>query len=159
MPSLGSRHRLAWLACSIALVSFALLGLTARAHASETIFWDNYSASPATIGFANIDGTGGGALNNASIAAPGTEVEINNPEGLAYDPANGRIYIANSSGHNILWVNIDGSGAGVLATAPATVGDPEGIAVDSKTQTVYWRTPKPRARSGSRRPKVGAAGC
>jgi DNA-binding beta-propeller fold protein YncE len=134
----GSRHRLAFLAGAIAFVSFALLSIVGRAEASETIYWDNYGATPTTIGFANIDGTGGGVLNNASLQLPGTEVEINSPEGLAYDPANGRIYIANSSDDNILWVNTDGSGAGVLDTGAAVVEDPEGVAVDPTTQTVYW---------------------
>jgi hypothetical protein len=154
----GSRHRLAWLAGTIALVSFALLSLTARAQASETIFWDNYGATPTTIGFANIDGTGGGVLNNANLGAPGTEVELNDPEGLAYDPANGRIYVANSSNDNIVWVNIDGSGAGVLDTGAVPVKDPEGIAVDPATQTVYWANTETAGTIGFASANGGGAG-
>ncbi len=75
----GSRHRLTWLVGAIALVSCVLLGVSARAHASETIYWDNYGDEPATLAFANIDGNGGGLLNT-------TAVEIESPEGLAYDP-------------------------------------------------------------------------
>jgi len=144
----GSRHRLAFLAGAVALVSFALLSIVGRAEASETIYWDNYGATPATIGFANIDGTGGGVLSNANLQLPGTEVEISSPEGLAYDPANGRIYVANSSDDNILWVNTDGSGAGVLDTGAAVVEDPEGIAVDPKTQTVYWSNAETKGSIG-----------
>jgi hypothetical protein len=144
----GSRHRPAFLAGAIAIVSFALLSIAAHARASETVYWDNYGASPATIGFANIDGTGGGVLNNASLQLPGTEVEIENPEGLAYDPANGRIYIANSGEDNILWINTDGTGAGVLETGVALVNAPEGIAVDPKTQTVYWANTGPASSIG-----------
>jgi DNA-binding beta-propeller fold protein YncE len=128
---LGSRHGLTWLVGAIALVSCALLGVAARAHASETIYWDNYRAEPVTIGFANIDGTGGGLLSTSAA-------EIGEPEGLAYDPANGRIYVADYEKSRIDWVAIDGSGSGVLDTGSAVVKNPEGIAVDPKTQTVYW---------------------
>jgi DNA-binding beta-propeller fold protein YncE len=123
---------------AIGLVCLAMLGIAGTASASETIYWDNYGASPATIGFANIDGTFGGVLNGDNVAAPGTEVRIRNPEGIAYDPANGRIYVANAGENNIAWFDIDGGGAGVLDTAAGTVQDPEGIAVDPETQTVYW---------------------
>jgi DNA-binding beta-propeller fold protein YncE len=146
------------LAGTIALVSFALLGVAARAHASETIFWDNYGATPATIGFANIDGTGGGVLSNASLQLPGTEVEISSPEGLAYDPANGRIYVANRQAENIVWVNTDGSGAGVLDTGAAVVEDPEGVAVDPKTQTVYWANSETKGSIGYASADGGSGG-
>ena len=56
----GSRHRLTWMVGALALVSCVLLGLTARAHASETIYWDNYHGD--SIGAANIDGSGGHLL-------------------------------------------------------------------------------------------------
>jgi hypothetical protein len=128
---LGSRHRLTWLVGAIALVSCALLGLAAHARASETIYWDNFEGTPPTIGFANIDGNGGGTLNT-------TAIEIDDPEGLAYDPTSGRIFVANSNGNEIDWVATDGSGSGVLDTTGAKVEDPEGIAVDPTTQTVYW---------------------
>lgn len=128
---LPTSRRLTWLVGAIALVSCALLGVTARAHASETIYWDNYAATPSTIGFANIDGTGGGILNTSAIT-------IEEPEGLAYDPSNGRIYIADSGGNQIQWAAVDGSGSGVLDTAGAIVEDPRGVAVDPSTQTVYW---------------------
>ncbi|MCW2982031.1 MAG: hypothetical protein JWO14_3758 [Solirubrobacterales bacterium] len=149
--SLGSRHRLTWMVGAIALVSCALLGVAARAHASETIYWDNYNASPPTIGFANIDGNGGGILNTAAI-------EIDNPEGLAYDPTSGRIFIANSSKEQIDWVATDGSGSGVLDTTGAKVEDPEGIAVDPKTQTVYWANDETEGSIGYASANGGSGG-
>lgn len=91
----------------------------------------NYDAGPTTVGFANIDGTGGGALNLAGA-------ELDDPEGMAFDPANGRLYIANAGKDEIVWAAVDGSGAGVLNTGSAPVEEPEGIAVDPRTQTVYW---------------------
>jgi CARDB len=125
---LGSRHRLSWLVGAIALVSCVLLGLAARAHASETIYWDNYNIGG--VAFANIDGSGGSALNVS-------ETEISDPEGMAFDPANGLIYIASSGNDQIDWVSIHG-GSGVLKTGAAPVDNPEGVAVDLATQTVYW---------------------
>ncbi|HEX3360441.1 MAG TPA: hypothetical protein VHS74_05550, partial [Solirubrobacterales bacterium] len=125
---LGSQHRLAWLVGAVALVSCALLGLAARAHASETIYWDNYNGN--SVGTANINGSGAHLLDLGATA-------ISQPEGLAFDPANDRIYIANSSGGKIDWVGIHG-GAGVLNTGSAPVSNPAGIAVDPATQTVYW---------------------
>lgn len=134
----GSRLRLGRLAGAIALVSFALFALTARAQASETLYWDNYDTVPPTVAFANLDGSGGGALSAQVIGAPGTEVEMKSPEGIAYDPANGRIYLADVGKEKIFWFDTDGSGAGVLDTGAAPVESPNGIAVDPATQIVYW---------------------
>jgi hypothetical protein len=113
---------------AIALVSCALLGVAARAHASATIYWNNYDSDG--VAFANIDGTGGSALNVA-------EAEIDSPEGMAFDPANGLIYIASSANDQIDWVSIHG-GSGILKTGTAPVDDPRGVAVDLANQTVYW---------------------
>jgi hypothetical protein len=128
---LSSRHRLAWMVSALALVSCALLGLAARARASETIYWDNYDGHPGTIGFANIDGTGGGEL------VP-TGAEFLSPEGMAFDPVNDRIYVASALTEEIIWVNIHDGTAGALDTTGAPVDDPDGIAVDPTTQMVYW---------------------
>lgn len=135
---LGAGRRVALIATAVTFAMLALLAIASRAHASETIYWDNYNASPSSIAFANVDGTLGGALNLASVEEPGTEVEISSPEGIAYDPANGRIYVASSGNDEIVWVSTDGGGAGYLDTGWALVESPEGIAVDPKTQTVYW---------------------
>jgi hypothetical protein len=113
---------------AIALVSCALMGLAAHAHASETIYWDNYNSDG--VAFANIDGAGGAELNVE-------ETEIQSPEGMAFDPANGLIYVASSQNDQIDWVSIHG-GSGILKTGAAPVADPRGVAVDLATQTVYW---------------------
>lgn len=135
---LGSGRRMAALACAIAFVSLALLGIATRARASETIYWENYEANPTTIGFSNLDGTGGGVLDLASVEEPGTEVEIMDPEGMAYDPASGRIYVASSDNDEIAWASTSGGGAGVLNTGATPVEDPEGIAIDPTSRTIYW---------------------
>jgi DNA-binding beta-propeller fold protein YncE len=132
-------------------VSCALLGLAAHAHASETIYWDNYGAVPSTIAFANVDGTGGGLLDT-------TAVEIEGPEGIAYDPQNGRIYVANPNKKQIDWVAVDNSSSGVLDTTGATVDNPEGIAIDPATQTVYWSNDVIKGSIGYASANGGAGG-
>ncbi len=123
-------------AVSVALALVALSALVARAQAGELVYWDNYADEPATVAFANIDGSGGGLLNL-------TGVTLKNPEGMALDSATGRLYIASSSGGGdekgeIAYVNIDGSGGGVLATPGAEVNDPFGVAIDPASRTIYW---------------------
>jgi hypothetical protein len=127
----GVGRRLALIGCAVTFAMVAVLAIAARAQATETIYWDNYNAEPSeSVSFANIDGSGGGVLNVAGT-------EISDPEGMAFDPANGRIYIADASSQ-ILWVSVDGSGGGVLDTGSAPLEEPEGITIDLKTQIVYW---------------------
>lgn len=111
----------------------ALLALTAAARnadASETVYWDNYGAG--SLAFANLDGTGGGALSLG-------EAELSEPEGIALDVAGGRLFAPSRGGESqIVFARIDGSGGGVLNTAPGTVESPEGVAIDPTTGTIYW---------------------
>lgn len=130
------RHLLAPASVLLALACLALLAIAGRAQAAETIYWDNYDAEPESIAFADITGSGGGALNLGTT--PVTE-----PEGMAFDSATGRLYIAASgntpSGNGeIVYVNVDGSGAGVLSTPGAEVNEPFGVAIDPATRIIYW---------------------
>ena len=59
------------------------------------------------------DGTGGGDLFTGVAT-------VNNPQGVAVDPAAGRIYWANVGGNKISFANLNGSGGGDLITAGAT---------------------------------------
>ncbi len=127
----GVGRRSALIAAAVTFAMLVVLVIAAKAQASETIYWDNYEATPASISFAGIDGNGGGLLNTVGAT-------IEHPEGMAFDPANGRIYVASSKTSQIIWVSVNGGGAGVLDTGSAPVEDPEGIAVDPRTQTVYW---------------------
>jgi hypothetical protein len=128
----GTGRRMALATAAITFALLALLAIAARAQATETLYWDNYDGgSTEGVSFANIDGIGGGSLNVAAA-------EVNNAEGMAFDPANGRIYVANSGTEQIVWVAVDGSGSGVLDTGSAPLDEPEGITIDLKTQTVYW---------------------
>jgi DNA-binding beta-propeller fold protein YncE len=129
-PRSTGRH-VAVLATASALVLLALLAIAGRAQAAETLYWDNFSANPDSISFANIDGNGGGALNLGAI-------ELENPEGMALDPATSRLFVANAGKNQIDFVNLDGSGAGVFNAPGAPVAEPEGIAVDAVARTIYW---------------------
>ena len=116
---------------AFAFVLVALFTIATRAQAAETIYWDNYDASPPSVSFAGIDGGGGGSLNLSGA-------ELDDPEGMAYDSVTNRLFVASSSSEQIVFVNLDGSGAGVLATPGVSVEEPEGIAVDPATRIVYW---------------------
>lgn len=128
--------RIASVVVTIALALTLLLTVAVRAQATEKVFWDNYGFHPASIGFSDISGAGGGSLNLSGV-------EVKGPEGMAYDSATGRIYVAGyESGADekgqIIWANIDGSGAGVLNTSGAPVDEPMGVAVDPVNRLIYW---------------------
>ncbi|HTR76208.1 MAG TPA: hypothetical protein VMH33_13215 [Solirubrobacterales bacterium] len=142
-------RRIALVAGAIVLAVVAVLAIAARAQATETIYWDNYNVG--TLSFANIDGTGGGELNSAGL-------EIEEPEGMAFDPANGRIYVASSSNDKIGWVATDGSGGGVLDTGGAPVENPRGIAVDPNNQMVYWANDEKEGSIGYASANGGSGG-
>lgn len=139
--SLVSEHRvprrhLAVASTALALVLVALLAIATRAEAAELLYWDNYDGDPDSISVANIDGSGGGALNLTGIG-------LDSPEGMAFDSATGRLYVANNSGGpggngEIAFVNVDGSGAGVLSAPGAEIKDPFGVAIDPNTRIIYW---------------------
>lgn len=127
----------------IALAFVALLAFAARAQATESIYWDNYSADPDNVAFADISGAGGGVLNS-------TGAEIAGPEGMAYDSVTNRLYVAVDGGPTagqIAFINLDGSGGGYLSAPGAVIEDPEGIALDPTTRILYWVNTKDSAPS------------
>ena len=117
------------LAAACALCALAALLWAGAARADERIYWANTANS--TIGFAAVDGNGGGQLNT-------TGAPISKPVGVVLDPAQGRIYWANSGGSTIGWANLDGTGGGTLNTAGTTVNQPSALTVDPGTGTLYW---------------------
>lgn len=129
-------HRLAVGLALIALACMAVLAFATRAQATETLYWNNYTGNPDSIGYANPDGSGGGALDL-------TGVELDNPEGMAFDPVTGRLYIAASSNGpanegQIVYVNVSGGGGGVFSAPGAPVSSPHGLTLDPATHTIYW---------------------
>jgi DNA-binding beta-propeller fold protein YncE len=130
---------LALLAGAMTFAILAVLAIAARARATETIYWDNYRDAPATIGSAEITGSGGGLLNLAGVKFDGTE-------GMAYDPVTNRLFVAAEAEEAtpvleegaIVAINLDGSGAGYFSAPGLSVKSPEGIALDPATRTMYW---------------------
>jgi DNA-binding beta-propeller fold protein YncE len=130
-------HRLVAVASAlIALAFVAVFAFAARAQAAETLYWNNYSGDPDTIGFSSPDGSGGGALDL-------TGVELDGPEGMAVDPVTGRLYIAAISNGpenkgEIVYANLSGGGGGVFTAPGAPVSSPEGVAIDPATRMIFW---------------------
>jgi hypothetical protein len=119
---------------ALAFVLVAMFAMAARAQAAETVYWDNYSGDPDTIGSASIDGSGGGLVNLGAL-------EIDNPEGMAYDSVTNRLFVANEEGlpdGGIAAINLDGTGATQFTAPGAPIEEPEGIVVDPATRTLYW---------------------
>jgi len=92
--------------------------------------------------FGNIDGSGGGLLNLGANKLEG-------PEGMAYDTASNRLFVANEEGASgqILAINLDGSGSTPFTAPGAPIEEPEGVAVDPTTGTIYWSNVTPETIS------------
>lgn len=116
-----------------ALTLVAVLLVASSARAAEYVYWNNYHEEPGAIGFANIDGSGGGAVGGATFLYP---------EGMAYDPVTNRLYTTagefEPGERKISYVNLDGSGGGVLTAPGALVEEADGLAIDPTTRTVFW---------------------
>jgi hypothetical protein len=115
-------------------VSAVLLLAAPAVQASETVYWSNYSSN--SLAFANLDGSGGSAVDTAGQKVVGSE-------GLAIDSATGRLYWSNfSSGPGdtgaIRFVGLGGGDGGQLNASGATVNEPAGVAIDPVTRTIYW---------------------
>ncbi len=71
-----------------------------------------------------------------------TGATVEGPEGVALDPAAGRIYWGNygpGDGDTIAYANLDGSGhAHNLPTAPVVPNRPHGVALDPAAGRIYW---------------------
>ncbi len=128
------------------VVLFALLAALVfadRSRAAETIYWNNYSGDPDSIGYAGIDGSGGGALNLSGA-------ELKGPEGMAYDSVTNRLFVANAGSNKIVAINLDGSGAADFNPPGAPIIDPDGLVVDPESRTVYWINAEPDTISWAR---------
>lgn len=119
----------------IALAFVAVLAFAARAQAAELLYWDNYGSE--SIGSSAIDGSGGGLLNLGGQT-------VTSPEGMAYDTASNRLFVANEAGANgeILAINLDGSGASLFTAPGAPIEEPEGVAVDPTRGLIFWQNVK-----------------
>ncbi len=121
--------------CVAALASLLLfLALAGSASAAESLYWDNAEVGvPAAeqFGWMNLATGFGGALSAGSQS-------LEDPTGMAYDSATGRLYVADTNHSRIVWFAVDGGASGVLDVGAAPIEFPEGIAIDPRTQTAYW---------------------
>jgi DNA-binding beta-propeller fold protein YncE len=128
----GARRRASLAVVLIASAFAAILWSATTAGAAELLYWDNYGANPDNVAFANIDGSGGGALNIGSE-------KVESPEGMAYDTLTNRLFVASEgTSDQILAISLDGSGAAPFTAPGAPINEPEGVAVDPATRTIYW---------------------
>jgi DNA-binding beta-propeller fold protein YncE len=117
-----------------AVAAVAMVGSASPARAADKIYWGNFDSN--TIGFANLDGSGGGGQLNTSGAT------IDAPDGLAIDSPTGRLYWANfggtGNGTTISSADLGGGAGGVLNPNGATVSGPAGPAIDPAANKIYW---------------------
>jgi hypothetical protein len=125
------------LAAACALCVLAALAWAGVARADERIYWANTGNN--TIDWATVDGNGAGQVNT-------TGAPISSPVGIVLDPADGKIFWANSggpAGDSIGWAYLNNSGGGTLNTAGTSVNDPSALTVDPATGTLYWINQNP----------------
>jgi DNA-binding beta-propeller fold protein YncE len=115
------------------VLAIASLAIAAPlAHATNRVYWTNFGGG-ATVPFANLDGSGTGGNVN-----PGTAM-INEPAGVALDPATNTVYWANAGAGTINFAKLDGTGGGgTLNTSPITPSQPFGLSLDAATGKIYW---------------------
>lgn len=104
---------------------------TAIDAAAGRLYWLNRGGG-GSIGYANLDGSGGGLLNTVGAS-------FSNPAGLAIAPAVGKLYWGNSEAgqESIGYANLNGSGGGLLKPVGASL-EPAGLAVDPTAGRIYW---------------------
>ena len=133
----GMAFNTGWTAISRArLVAVIFFGIVAAgawsasaASAQNRIYWTNVDSNAIT--FANLDGSGGFGVLDTTGTTP------SQPEGVAIDPAHGKIYWANETG-SIEFANLSGGGGGTLNTTGAALNEPFGLAIDPTHNRIYW---------------------
>ena len=124
----GARHRLGrrWVRLCTVLAGclMAVVWLAPAALASDSIYWSSYQPNGA-IRLGGLDGTGAG-----NLVAPESS-----PEGIAIDPAAGKMYWADTTSGAIRVANLDGSGIQNLYTGETQAS---GVAINPATGKIYW---------------------
>lgn len=126
-------HRGTTLGCALALSICAIGGLASTASA-DSIYWSSYT-NPGGILVGDLGGAGTQRLFSGEIS----------PEGVAIDPAAGKIYWAETgtgagtgtaNGTSAIRVaNLDGTGARDLYTGESQAS---GVAIDPSAGLIYW---------------------
>ncbi len=70
---------------------------------------------------------------------------MSDPEGVAIDATNGKVYWANEAANRISFANLDNTGGGGDLTVPAgaTLNEPGGVAIDAAAGKIYWANSGP----------------
>lgn len=112
--------------------------------ATGKVYWANY---PSVFVTSCSSGPGGNQIKFANLNGSGVRVlkttgaTVDGPDGVAVDPAHGRIYWANELANKISYANLNGTGGKNLNTGTATVDCPAGITVDPALGKVFWANP------------------
>ena len=111
--------------CSVVVgCLMAVAWLAPAALASDSIYWSSYRAGGG-IRIGGLDGTGA-----RDLVTPESS-----PEGIAMDPAAGKIYWADTTSGAIRVANLDGSGVQNLYTGESQAS---GVAIDPAAGKIYW---------------------
>jgi DNA-binding beta-propeller fold protein YncE len=121
---------------ALALLTCATAWFASAAFASDSIYWTNYTDPGGAVRVGDLGGSGARSLFSEA-----------NPQGIAIDPATGKIYWADKAGA-IRVANLDGTGAQDLYTGESS---PSGVAIDPAAGLIYWAD----AVSGSGSIRVG----
>ncbi|HEX5609761.1 MAG TPA: hypothetical protein VFX45_06695 [Solirubrobacterales bacterium] len=111
------------------------LGITIDTSAGQ-VYWANRplggegEAVSSSISFANVDGSGGGAVDTA-----GASLEF--VQGVTVHPAAGRLYWADTGANKLSFANLAGGG-GILDIDPDAISGPIGVAIDAASQRIFW---------------------
>jgi hypothetical protein len=84
------------------------------------------------VSYVNVNNTGGGNVNTTGATATDA---LN---GIAVDPAHGRVYWLNESTETLSYANLDNSGGGDIDTGGAAWKEPYGLALDPGAGKAYW---------------------
>lgn len=117
-------HRGKIVGCVLGLSMCAAVWLAPAAFASDAIYWSSYMSAGA-VRFGDLAGSGAHDLVTGESS----------PEGVAIDPAAGKIYWADATSGAIRVANLDGTGARDLYTGESS---PSGVAIDPSTGLIYW---------------------
>jgi DNA-binding beta-propeller fold protein YncE len=117
-------HRGTTFGCALALLMCATTWFASAAAASDSIYWSSYMTAGA-IRVGDLGGSGARDLFTGESS----------PEGVAIDPATGKIYWADTTSGAIRVANLDGTGAQNLYAGET---QPSGVAIDPASGLIYW---------------------